>query len=43
LKESTSLIYELKDEISNKMKTIEELRSKVDDYEVVINIYGLVV
>jgi hypothetical protein len=35
LKVSTSLIKELKDEISNEIKTIEELRSKVDEYEVI--------
>jgi hypothetical protein len=37
LKVSTSLINELKDEISNDMKTIEELHSKVDEYEVIID------
>jgi hypothetical protein len=33
---STSLVKELKDEICNEIKTIEELRSKVDEYEVII-------
>jgi hypothetical protein len=37
LKESTSLINELKDEIRDEMKTIEELCSKVDEYEVIID------
>ncbi len=37
LKVSTSLINELKDEIRIDMKTIEELRSKVDEYEVIID------
>ena len=37
LKVSTSLINELKDEIWDEIKTIEELRSKVDEYEVIID------
>jgi hypothetical protein len=36
LKVSTTIINELKDEISNEMKTVEELQSKVDEYEVII-------
>jgi hypothetical protein len=37
LKVSTSLINESKDQISDEIKTIEELCSKVDEYEVIID------
>jgi hypothetical protein len=37
LKVSTTIINELKDRISNKMKTVEEIQSKVDEYEVIID------
>jgi hypothetical protein len=37
LKEYTSLINEMKDENNDEMKTMEGLRSKVDEYDVIIN------
>ncbi len=37
LKISTSLINELRDEIRDDVKAIEELRSKVDEYEVIVD------
>ena len=37
LKESSSLINELKDEINGEKKVISDLRSKVDEYDVIID------
>jgi hypothetical protein len=37
LKVSTTIINESKDEISNEMKTVEEIQSKVDEHEVIID------
>ncbi len=34
---STCLINELEDDINNKMKTIKDLRNKVDKYEAIIS------